>query len=56
MATLKTYAWDASDHLKTKADIAAYLEAALAEGNPSLVAAALGDIARSQGMTHMVTK
>jgi probable addiction module antidote protein len=53
MATLKTYAWDASDHLKTKEDIAAYLEAALEEGDPSLVTAALGDIARSHGMTHI---
>jgi probable addiction module antidote protein len=53
MATLQTYAWDASDHLETKEDIVAYLEAALEDGDPSLVAAALGDIARSQGMTHI---
>jgi probable addiction module antidote protein len=53
MATIQTYSWDASDHLETKEDIAAYLEAALEEGDPSLVAAALGDIARSQGMTHI---
>lgn len=54
MATIRTYAWDAADHLKTKKeDIAAYLEAAPAEGDPSLVVAALGDIARSQGMTHI---
>ena len=52
MATLQTYSWDASDHLETKEDIAAYLEAALEEGDPSLVAAALGDIARSKGMIH----
>jgi probable addiction module antidote protein len=53
VATIQTYSWDASDHLETKEDIAAYLEAALEEGDPSLVAAALGDIARSQGMTHI---
>lgn len=53
MAALKTYAWDAADHLNTKEDIAAYLEAALEEDDPSLIAAALGDIARSQGMTHI---
>ena len=52
MATLQTYPWDASDHLETKEDIDAYLEAALEEGDPSLVAAALGDIARSKGITH----
>ncbi|CCI13728.1 conserved hypothetical protein [Microcystis aeruginosa PCC 9806] len=36
--------------MKTKEDIAAYLEAALEEGDPSLVAAALGDIARRTGL------
>ncbi|TRV18981.1 MAG: putative addiction module antidote protein [Microcystis flos-aquae Mf_WU_F_19750830_S460] len=50
MATIQTYPWDAADHLKTKEDIAAYLEAALEEGDPSLVAAALGDIARRTGL------
>lgn len=51
MAKLQTYAWDASDHLETKEDIVAYLEAALEDGDPSLVTAALGDVARSRGMT-----
>ena len=31
----------------------AYLEAALAEGDSTLVTAALGDIARAKGMTHI---
>jgi probable addiction module antidote protein len=52
MAT-QTYPWDASDHLETKEDILAYLEAALEDGDPSLIAAALGDIARSKGMTQI---
>jgi probable addiction module antidote protein len=52
MAT-QTYPWDASDHLETKKDIVAYLEAALEDGDPSLIAAALGDIARSKGMTQI---
>lgn len=34
-------------------DMAAYLEAALEEGAPALVAAALGDIARAKGMTQL---
>ena len=33
--------------------MAAYLEAALEEGEPALVAAALGDIARAKGMTQV---
>nr|WP_287232658.1 addiction module antidote protein [Microcystis sp. Msp_OC_L_20101000_S702] len=53
MATIQTYPWDSADHLKTKEDIAAYLEAALEDGDRSLVVAALGDIARFQGMTHI---
>ena len=53
MATLKTHPWDAAEHLETKEDIAAYLEAALEDGDPSLVVAALGDIARSKGMTNI---
>lgn len=53
MAIVQTYSWDAADHLETKEDIAAYLEAALEEGDPSLVVAALGDVARSKGMTQI---
>lgn len=53
MSTIQTYPWDAAEHLETKEDIAAYLEAALEDGDPSLVAAALGDIARSKGMTQI---
>jgi probable addiction module antidote protein len=38
---------------RSKEDIAAYLEAALEDGDPNLVVAALGDIARSKGMTNV---
>ena len=53
MAKIRTRKWDAAEHLKTKADMAAYLEAALDEGDPALVAAALGDIARAKGMSDI---
>jgi probable addiction module antidote protein len=33
--------------------MAAYLEAALEDGNPALIAATLGDVARSKGMTQI---
>jgi probable addiction module antidote protein len=49
----KTTAWDAADHLHTPEEMAAYLEAALEIGDPALVAAALGDIARAKGMTQL---
>jgi probable addiction module antidote protein len=51
-----TTVWDAAEHLKTKEDMAAYLEAALEEGDPSLIAAALGDIARAKGMSQIAKK
>ena len=51
--TVKTRQWDPAEHLETEEDMAAYLEAALAEGEPSLVAAALGDIARAKGMAQI---
>jgi probable addiction module antidote protein len=47
--------WDAADHLKTKAQIAAYLEACMEEAgdDSALLAAALGDIARARGMAQL---
>ena len=45
--------WDPAKHLETEEDMAAYLEAALAEGDAALVAAALGDIARAKGMSQI---
>ncbi len=53
MAKTKTQLWDAANHLETKEDIAAYLEAALEDGDPALISAALGDIARSRGMMQI---
>lgn len=53
MAKTVTTPWDPADHLRTDEDMAVYLEAALEEGDPTLVAAALGDIARAKGMTQV---
>ena len=53
MTKTKTTRWDPADHLETNDDIVAYLEAALEDGDPALVAAALGDIARAKGMTQV---
>ena len=53
MAKPQTRPWDATEHLETDEDMAAYLEAALEEGDPALVAAALGDIARAKGMAQI---
>lgn len=53
MTKTQTFPWDATEYLETKEDMAAYLEAALEDGDPALVVAALRDIARSQGMTDL---
>ncbi len=42
--------WDPAAHLETADDMAAYLNAALEEGDMSLILAALGDIARTRRM------
>jgi probable addiction module antidote protein len=49
----KTIPWDAADSLETREDIAAYLDAVLADGDPDFLKAALGDIARAKGMTEI---
>jgi len=48
--------WDAVEYLKTEEDMVAYLEAALEENDPTLVSAALGDIAKAKGMTDIAKK
>ena len=48
-----TSTWDAAEHLEHEDDMAAYLEAALEENDPALIAAALGDIARAKGMSQI---
>jgi probable addiction module antidote protein len=49
----ETHPWDAADSLRTKADIAAWLDAVLEDGDPALLKAALGDIARAKEMTEI---
>ena len=53
MAKTQTTPWDPAENLCTEEDMAVYLEAALEDGDPTLVSAALGDIARAKGMTQV---
>ncbi|MGD0735304.1 MAG: addiction module antidote protein [Terracidiphilus sp.] len=50
---LKTTQWNPSEYLNSPESIAAYLEAAFEDGDPTLIATALGDIARAIGMTQL---
>ena len=56
MTKTRTRPWDAADFLENEEEIVVYLEAAFEDGDPQLIAAALGDIARSQGMTKVALK
>jgi len=53
---IKTIPWDPVRYLKTEKDCVEYLNAALEDGDPALVAAVLGDIARARGMTDVARK
>ncbi|MDR1264101.1 MAG: putative addiction module antidote protein [Propionibacteriaceae bacterium] len=48
-----TSKWDASEYLGTPEDIVAYLNAAIEENDPALLQAALGDVAKAQGMDQI---
>jgi probable addiction module antidote protein len=55
MKKIKTTRYDVAEHLRTKEEMAAYLEACLeeAKGDAAFIAKALGDIARAKGMTQV---
>lgn len=52
-AKTETQKWDITRYLDSDEAIAAYLDAALDEDDPALLAAALGDVARAKGMTQI---
>ena len=45
--------WDVCDYLKSEEDIAGYLNAVMADGDPELIQKALGDVARARGMAQV---
>ncbi len=55
MIKTATTPYDVAEHLRTPEEMAAYLEAAIeeADGDAALIAKALGDIARSKGMSQV---
>jgi probable addiction module antidote protein len=52
----KTYKWDPAQHINSEKDVIAYLDAALDDGDPGIIAETLGDIARSHGMGKIARK
>ncbi|TPJ65212.1 addiction module antidote protein [Mesorhizobium sp. B2-7-1] len=53
---ITTSKWDAAKFLDTEDDIVAYLDAVMEEGDLSFLCKALGDVARSRGMTEIAKK
>ena len=52
----KTTTWNVAEHLKTKEEREAYLNAAFEDGDASVIAAALGDIAKAEGMSKVAKR
>lgn len=53
MTKITTRPWDPAEHLGAEEAQAAYLDAAMEDGDPAIITAALGDIARARGMSDM---
>lgn len=53
---ITTRKWDVAEHLGTEEDVLAYLDAAMEEGDLPFLYKALGDVARSHGMTEIARK
>ncbi len=45
--------YETADYLENEEDIRLYLEACQEDGDPALIATALGNIARARNMTHL---
>jgi probable addiction module antidote protein len=53
---VKLTPFDPAEHLQTEEDILFYLEAAMEGNDPKHIASALGDVARSRGMSEIARK
>ena len=53
---VKVTPFDPAVHLETEDDILHYLEAAMEGNDPKHIASALGDVARSKGMSDVARK
>ena len=55
-AVVETRPFDPAGYLETEEDILYYLEAAMEGNDPKHIASALGDVARSKGMSEVARK
>lgn len=50
MKAVKFSRYDMADYLKSEDDIAVYIEAAMEDGDPAVITAALGNVARARNL------
>lgn len=55
-AGTKTTPFDPADYLSSEDDIVEYLKVWMEDGSPQEIARAIGDVARSKGMTEIAKK
>jgi probable addiction module antidote protein len=53
---IETNLWNPAEYLTTNVRRMGYLEAAFEEGDPAVIAATLGDVARAKGMTQVAAE
>lgn len=53
MTKLKTRPFDMANYLSDEADVAEYMRQVMEDGDPALLGAALGDVARARGMSKL---
>ena len=53
MGKMKTRPFDMANYLTDEEDVVEYLRQVLEDGDPALLGAALGDIARARGMSQL---
>ena len=56
MSKLEIERYDAADYLKDEQDVLAYLNAALDDGHPDVIAQAIGNVARARGMSRIAKR
>jgi probable addiction module antidote protein len=56
MSKIKVYDYDFSKQLKTEREIKIYLETAFEDGDPSVIQAALGDVAKARRIMGKVAQ
>ena len=50
---VKTTSYDTAEYLDSEEEVAAYIDAVLEDGDPALLAHALGVVARARGMSQI---